>query len=89
MCESCAPRGSKQLEMGPWSLSSGEGETCCPRPRSVRSWPVRLGPTRPAVCAPEPMVAAGTFGQGVSRKAETCVLVQHLASTCQDLEAKL
>ena len=27
------PGETSNLKMGPWSLSSGEGETCCLRPR--------------------------------------------------------
>lgn len=27
------PGEASNLKMGPWSLSSGEGETCCLRPR--------------------------------------------------------
>lgn len=90
MHESCAPRGSKQLENGPLVTLLGGGRDMLSE-APVSKILAREAGAHQAGCvrAPEPMVAAGTFGQGVSRKAETCVLVQHLASTCQDLEAKL
>lgn len=90
MHESCAPPGSKQLENGPLVTLLGEGDMLSEAP--VSKILAREAGAHQAGCvrALSPWwLRQEHLDRGVSRKAETCVLVQHLASTCQDLEAKL